>query len=158
VGSIRILYDRAARRGHDRVHDGAGQFGQHREDVVHLPVEAAGPDLLPDGSVDQPRRQFQALPIAADAALEQRRDAELSGDGPDVDVLALEAERGGARDDPESRYASEKYSCSGSPVRFSKGSTAIAEFEVPRGSRRARAVGSASVCGTGPACGHEITL
>ena len=50
---------------------------------------------------------FRRLSVAAHAALEQRRHAELLGNGLRVDILALEAEGGGAGDDLESGHAPE---------------------------------------------------
>ena len=90
------LADRQPRR--QRLGDGSGDLVLHREHVGQLAIVALRPQVAAVGGVDQLRRDPDPIAGLAHAAFEHVRDAERLRDPPDVDVLALERERGGARD------------------------------------------------------------
>ena len=107
--------------------------GKH---VLQLSIVALGPTVSAGDGVDELRGDADAIASAANAAFEHVADAELAADLPDIDRLALvlKAELRAMTNSSENRDSSVmmssvmpslKYSCSGSPLRFVKGSTAI---------------------------------
>ena len=66
---------------HDGIDDGGRKFGLHREDVVDLAVEAAGPELEARTTVDELGIDLQLAAVASHAALQHGSHAELAGNG-----------------------------------------------------------------------------
>ena len=136
-----------------------------REDVGEFAIEPLGPEMPAVGGIDELRRDAHAVAGLADAALEHKAHAEVA-----PDLLHLRPTGPCRRSDelraitnrPEifersvirsSVMPSLKYSCSGSPLMFVNGSTAI---EGLSGSAAGRAAerGSA-VIGADPVDAHR---
>ena len=75
----------------------------HGEDVLQLPVEPVGPEVIAGAHVHELRRHAQPLPGLPHAPFEHGADAELAADLPHVGVLAPVGEGAGARRDVERR-------------------------------------------------------
>ena len=89
----RLRHDVRHHRGRHHV----GDLALDREDVLQGPVEGVAPALRA-ALVHQLRRDPQAVPLLANAALQQIADAEQLADPRDAVIAALEGERRGAAD------------------------------------------------------------
>ena len=91
---VRLGAEQRLAQFHD---DGLRDVVLHGEDVVEFAVVAVRPQVGVLRGVDELRRDPHALARLAHAACQQVDDVELLRDIPDVDFLALEAPRRGAR-------------------------------------------------------------
>ena len=81
-----------------RLHDRAGNLVLHRENVIERPVIGLRPQVRAVGGADQLRGNAQLVAGLAHTAFQHMGDVQLLRDLSDLDVLALESERGRARD------------------------------------------------------------
>jgi hypothetical protein len=119
-----------------------GDFILDREDVAQLAVVPLGPDVLTGHCIDELPGDANPSTRGPDAAFEDVTDGQLDTDLPNVDGSPLVGEGRVARDDEEparrdsavvisSVIPSAKCSCSGSPLIFVNGRTAIEGVSVP---------------------------
>ena len=78
------------------------------EDVVHLPLEAVGPDVIALAGVDELGGYTQAVPGSPNAALHDVGDAQACTDVTHIETLPLEGECGRACRDAKRPDASER--------------------------------------------------
>ena len=88
---------RTRRDGAQAIDNGLCDLVLDGEDVVHRPVVALGPELIPVRNVDQLRGDPYAIPDRSDAPLEHSRHVQLAPDALEVVVLALERKGRGTR-------------------------------------------------------------
>src|SRR5215471_3012217 len=77
----------------ERIHDGMRDFILHCEDVIKLTVVSLAPQMMAESSIDQLRRDSDAIANLAHAALDDVSDIKLSRYLADIDRPALESER-----------------------------------------------------------------
>src|SRR5262249_46778417 len=116
--------------------DALGHLVLKLENILQRPVEPVRPDMPSGGRIDELRRDGHPVRRLAHAAFEQVADPELATDLPYVHGMTLVGEARVAGDHEQVAKArqrrddifampSAKYSCSGSPLRFWNGRTAI---------------------------------
>jgi len=83
----------------ERQHDRARQLVLDRKDALELAIVALRPQVIPVRHADQLREDPELIALSAHAPFQDGGDVQLRADLPDVEVLALEEECGGAGDD-----------------------------------------------------------